>query len=83
MKKTFLALLLLLFAAQGASASAASKFTGIMDMALTMPNGSAKVTYWFGATAQRMDMVMQMSKIPEPLNTTARARPSGLRRSRR
>lgn len=70
MKKVFLALLLLLFAAQGTSASAASKFTGIMDMRLTLPNGSAKVTYWFGATAQRMDMVMQMSKIPEPLKTT-------------
>jgi len=70
MKKTLLALLLLLFAAQGTPASAASKFTGIMDMRLTMPNGSAKVTYSFGATAQRMDMVMQMSKIPEPLKTT-------------
>ncbi len=70
MKKTLLALLLLFFAAQGASASAASKFTGIMDMALTMPNGSARVTYSFGATAQRMDMFMQMRKIPEPLKTT-------------
>ena len=70
MNKVLLALLLLLFTAQSAPASAASKFTGIMDMALTMPNGSAKVTYSFGATAQRMDMAMQMNKIPEPLKTT-------------
>jgi Domain of unknown function (DUF4412) len=70
MKKVLLALLMLLFAAQGASASAASKFTGMMDMALTMPNGSARITYLFGATAQRMDMVMRMNKIPEPLKTT-------------
>jgi len=39
-------------------------------MALTMPNGSAKVTYSFGTTAQRMDMVMQMDKIPDRLKTT-------------
>jgi hypothetical protein len=70
MKKVLLALLMLLFAAQSASASAASKFTGMMDMALTMPNGSARITYLFGATAQRMDMVMRMNKIPEPLKTT-------------
>ncbi len=70
MKKALIALLLLLFAAQGAPASAASKFTGIMDMALTMPNGSAKITYSFGPTAQRMDMVMQLNKIPDPLKTT-------------
>jgi hypothetical protein len=71
MKKVFLAILMLLFAAQGmTTASAASKFTGIMAMALTMPNGSAKVTYSFGTTAQRMDMIMQMDKIPDQLKTT-------------
>ncbi len=72
MKKVLLALLILLFTftAQGRPASATSKFTGIMAMALTMPNGSAKVTYSFGATAQRMDMIMQMDKIPDQLKTT-------------
>ena len=70
MKKVLFALLMLLFAVQGTTASAASKFTGIMAMALTMPNGSARVTYSFGKTAQRMDMVMQMDKIPDQLKTT-------------
>ena len=70
MKKVLLALFMLLFAAQGTTATAASKFTGIMAMALTMPNGSAKVTYSFGTTAQRMDMIMQMNKIPDQLKTT-------------
>jgi hypothetical protein len=70
MKKVLFAILMLLFATQGAPASAASKFTGIMAMALTMPNGSAKVTYSFGKTAQRMDMAMQMDKIPDQLKTT-------------
>ncbi len=70
MKKVLLALLMLLFAPQGTTASAASKFTGIMAMALTMPNGSAKVTYSFGTMAQRMDMIMQMDKIPDQLKTT-------------
>jgi hypothetical protein len=70
MKKVLFAILMLLFAAQGVPASAASKFTGIMAMALTMPNGSAKVTYSFGKTAQRMDMTMQMDKIPDQLKTT-------------
>lgn len=64
--------LFLLFAAcaGGNSASAASKFTGTMDMALTMPSGTAAVTYYFGQNAQRMDMVMQMTKIPDPFKTT-------------
>ncbi|ACF43363.1 DUF4412 domain-containing protein [Pelodictyon phaeoclathratiforme] len=70
MKTIFIALLIVLFAAQGTPAAAASKFTGIMEMALTMPNGSAKVTYSFGKSAQRMDMAMQMNKIPEQLKTT-------------
>jgi hypothetical protein len=70
MKKVLFTILMLLFASQGTTASAASKFTGIMAMALTMPNGSAKVTYSFGKSAQRMDMVMQMDKIPDQLKTT-------------
>ena len=49
---------------------AASKFTGIMDMSLKLPNSSAMITYTFGNNAQRMDMLMQVNKIPEPLRTT-------------
>jgi hypothetical protein len=41
-----------------------------MDMMLKMPNGTAEVTYFFGTDAQRMDMFMQLQKIPEPLKTT-------------
>jgi len=71
MKKILLTLLLLLIASIGdTGASAASKFTGTMDMALTMPSGVATITYLFGESSQRMDMVMQMNKIPDPLKTT-------------
>jgi Domain of unknown function (DUF4412) len=63
-------LLLLLAFINSNSASCASKFIGTMDMALTMPNGSATVTYLFGQNTQRMDMVMQMDKIPDQLKTT-------------
>ncbi|NTV05977.1 MAG: DUF4412 domain-containing protein [Chlorobiaceae bacterium] len=70
MKKVLLALLLMFIVTQGSIASATSKFTGIMAMALTMPNGSAKVTYSFGTNAQRMDMIMQMDKIPDQLKST-------------
>ncbi|MEI7694567.1 MAG: DUF4412 domain-containing protein [Chlorobium sp.] len=71
MNKLLLALLLLLTAAIGCNnVSAASTFLGSMDMVMTMPNGSATVTYLFGEKKQRMDMVMQMNKIPDPLKTT-------------
>ena len=71
MNHLLLTLLLLFTAATGwSSASAASKFTGAMDMALTMPNGTATISYLFGERAQRMTMVMQMNKIPDPLKTT-------------
>jgi len=71
MNKVLLTLFLLLIAlSDGHTASAASKFTGTMDMALTMPNGSATVTYFFAEKTQRMDMVMQIEKIPDPLKTT-------------
>ena len=71
MNKVFFTLLLLLIASTGVNcASAASKFTGSMDMVLIMPNGSATVTYLFGENSQRMDVVMQMEKIPDPLKTT-------------
>jgi hypothetical protein len=70
MKKVLLLLFMLLSLTGAATASAASKFTGIMDMSLKLPNGSALVTYTFGKSAQRMDMLMHMNKIPEPLKTT-------------
>ncbi|MEI6758462.1 MAG: DUF4412 domain-containing protein [Chlorobium sp.] len=70
MKKVLIALLLLLFAAGANSASAVSKFTGIMEMQLKIPNGNANITYYFGKDEQRMDMTMQMEKIPDPLKTT-------------
>ena len=70
MKKILLTLFLFLSATAGNPASAASKFNGIMEMMLKMPNGSAEITYFFGNNTQRMDMAMQMDKIPEPLKTT-------------
>ncbi len=71
MNKVLLTLLLLLIASSGiSSASGASKFFGTMDMALTMPNGTATVTYLFGQNKQRMDMAMRLDKIPDQLKTT-------------
>ncbi|MBM3162636.1 MAG: DUF4412 domain-containing protein [Chlorobi bacterium] len=57
----------LLFSAE---AMASGKFTGLLDMILKTPGGNADVTYYFGNGAQRMDMVMTMKKIPEPLKTS-------------
>jgi hypothetical protein len=62
------ATLLLLILALPASAHAA--FTGEMNMKLTMPNGTASITYLFGTRDQKMDMTMQLDRIPEPLKTT-------------
>jgi len=70
MKKALITLFILLFTTTGNSAFAASKFNGIMEMMLKMPNGSSEITYYFGNNVQRMDMAMQMDKIPEPLKTT-------------
>ena len=41
-----------------------------MAMIMKMPNGSAEITYYFGNDVQRMDMAMQMDKIPEVLKTS-------------
>ena len=70
MNKVLLTLLLLLASISFNSASGASKFIGTMDMSLTMPNGTATVIYLFGQNTQRMDMVMQMDKIPCLLYTS-------------
>ena len=53
-----------------------ARFTGIIDMNLTMPNGTSGITYFFGSNAQRMDMTTQLDKIPEPLKTTVITRAS-------
>ncbi|NTW51068.1 MAG: DUF4412 domain-containing protein [Chlorobiaceae bacterium] len=63
---TIALLLMMLTTAQNAPAA----FTGQMDMRLTMPNGTADITYLFGQRNQRMDMTMKLDKIPEPLKTT-------------
>ncbi|NTV02107.1 MAG: DUF4412 domain-containing protein [Chlorobiaceae bacterium] len=70
--RTFLLLLFMLLLNSLAEAA----FTGRMEMALTMPNGTAEVTYLFGRGAQRMDMAMRVESIPEPLRTTVITRTS-------
>ncbi len=47
-----------------------------MEMTLTMPNGTAEIMYLFGDEAQKMEMTMQLDRIPEPLNTTVITRSS-------
>ncbi|MBV5329259.1 MAG: DUF4412 domain-containing protein [Chlorobium sp.] len=69
MKKVLL-LMMILLASLTESAFSASKFTGLMDMMLTMPNGTGKISYYFGTGEQRMDMIMQLKKVPDPLKTT-------------
>jgi hypothetical protein len=70
MKKIPVAFFLLLHLFAFNTSPAASKFTGVMEMILSMPNGTANVTYYFGSGEQRMDMIMKMNKIPDPLKTT-------------
>ncbi len=53
-----------------------ARFAGIIDMHLTMPNGTSGITYFFGNETQRMDMTTQFDKIPEPLKTTVITRAS-------
>ncbi len=70
MKKVLILITLLCGNLLSGTATASGKFTGLMDMMLKMPGGTADVTYYFGNDAQRMDMVMNMTKIPDPLKTT-------------
>ncbi|WP_232319824.1 DUF4412 domain-containing protein [Prosthecochloris sp. HL-130-GSB] len=51
-------------------------FTGIIDMKMTMPNGRSDITFFLGLEDQRMDMISEMEKIPEPLRTTVITRQS-------
>lgn len=70
MKKALTLLTFLCVNLFSGAALGAAKFTGLMDMMLKMPGGNADVTYYFGTGSQRMDMVMNMTRIPEPLKTT-------------
>ena len=71
MKKILIILMLLFTATSNVnSTSAITPFTGSMNMALTMPNGSGTVAYLFGQDVQRMDMAMRINKIPDVLKTT-------------
>jgi hypothetical protein len=76
MKKLPLSFLFTVILVTTAPSAGFAKFTGMMDMMLKMPNGSAEITYFFGTGAQRMDMFMQLEKIPEPLKTTVITRES-------
>ena len=76
MKKRLLALAMTLMCSSTISLNAYGAFTGIIDMDLTMPNGTSDIIYFFGTQAQRMDMTSQLDKIPEPLRTTVITRKS-------
>ncbi|MBN1928021.1 MAG: DUF4412 domain-containing protein [Chlorobiaceae bacterium] len=66
----------LLFILLAIPSSAHAAFTGEMEMALTMPNGKAEITYLFGRRDQKMEMTMHLDRIPEPLRTTVITRSS-------
>jgi len=70
MKKAAILLILLLINISGPSAKAAEKFSGVMEMMLTMPSGKGELTFSFGHGAQRMDMFLQMDNIPSPVRST-------------
>ncbi|HWR02027.1 MAG TPA: DUF4412 domain-containing protein [Chlorobaculum sp.] len=76
MKKLYRFTITLLLTIISIPSIAHAAFTGQMDMRLTMPNGTADITYLFGQKNQRMDMTMKLDKIPEPLKTTVITRSS-------
>ena len=76
MKRSIALFAALLFLLLAIPTSAHATFTGKMDMKLTMPNGTADVTYLFGKRDQKMDMTMQLDRIPEQLKTTVITRSS-------
>ncbi len=76
MKKLLYSVLTVLLFQCLSTASAFAKFTGVIDMNLTMPNGTSEIMYFFGTTAQRMDMTTKLEKIPDPLKTTVITRAS-------
>lgn len=72
--RSLLFLLLLLTAAL--PARAAEPFSGVMEMLLEMPGGRSEITYHLGRSAQRMDMFVQMNRLPDPLRTSVITRSS-------
>lgn len=76
MKKLLSIVLTTLMLQSLSTASAFAKFTGIIDMNLTMHNGTSEILYFFGSKAQRMDMTTKLDKIPDPLKTTVITRAS-------
>ena len=70
MKKLFYPVLMAVMFLSLSHAPALARFTGTIDMNLTMPNGKSEVTYLFGNTAQRMDMTTKLNKVPDSLKTT-------------
>ncbi len=70
MKKLLHAVLMTLMFQSLWTFPACAGFTGIIDMNLTMPNGTSDIIYFFGNKAQRMDMTTKLEKIPDPLKTT-------------
>ena len=76
MKKMTCALLMTLLLFSFSTVSAFAKFTGIIDMNVTMPNGTSDILYYFGDNVQRMDMTTKLDKIPDPLQTTVITRAS-------
>lgn len=70
MKKLLYSLLMAFLLQCLSTAAAYAKFTGIIDMNLSMPNGTSEIMYFFGTKAQRMDMTTKLEKIPDPLKTT-------------
>jgi len=70
MRQTLKLFLLTLLSITLPAPDASAKFKGIVDMDLTLPNGTSDITYFFGEGKQRMDMHTELEKIPEPLKTT-------------
>ncbi len=76
MKKTFSVIVTTLMLLALSRLSALAGFTGVIDMNLTMPNGTSEILYFFGRNAQRMDMTTKLDKIPDSLYTTVITRKS-------
>ncbi|ABB24350.1 DUF4412 domain-containing protein [Pelodictyon luteolum] len=76
MNRLLTLLLILLSSILPGRATAAATFTGVMEMLLTMPSGKAEVTYYFGDRAQKMEMFVQLQRVPDPLRTAVITRAS-------
>ncbi len=76
MKRMFSVIATILMLASLLPAALHAGFTGVIDMQLTMPNGTSAILYSFGRNAQRMDMTTKLDKIPDSLHTTVITRKS-------